>query len=354
MLFQYTTFDRSKNIGIQIARLWEREQYATSIDKQHIAAHILWKYKPPFTRLELVTTIARIVSSCGSIHQEAFSCLGKLKIMWGTDALADKNYSKKHPFLFAHAYRKILGPEVRVEKDITFTFPNKNFINQFLRIGWKKIQSAQIYVKCFTSAGLRHAYPSKRHSLIIQALLAQHNDKNTIDKQDPAMRYMKIKKFPPDWDLFVKNVSKKYSFIPLRSSNILKWRLLECPTHKYDVYLAMQHRKIIGYFALRYEKKNNVKIGFLTDILCDPDKTIILNNILRQICTIFKEKKVDIAHTIAISKQLKQMLQKNAFYPGEKVDMLYFSTKERKLKHLLLRQDSWHISMADGDFEMEN
>lgn len=104
----------------------------------------------------------------------------------------------------------------------------------------------------------------KQYKKIMNSLL--HN------KEDNEIEIKNITKFDETIDDFYERVKNNYDFIIKRDRDYLNWRYCDIRGGKFNVKIAQEKDKILGYIIVRINRfKPEYPTGWIVDFLVDPD-----------------------------------------------------------------------------------
>ena len=119
-------------------------------------------------------------------------------------------------------------------------------------IGVANVRTEQLWKRLFVgyqadiSSLLLFSYPLKLGNIahhLTGVGLAQHlpslkNYYKIVRSRNKGLSFFKINGFGEDYDEFFNQACTDYEIIPVRNSQYLNWRFRDCPTERYDIFLA--------------------------------------------------------------------------------------------------------------------
>jgi predicted N-acetyltransferase YhbS len=207
------------------------------------------------------------------------------------------------------------------------------------------------------------------HNRFLSRIAATMLGKICRSKSAPnSLRIERISRFDPRIDKFCETISKQFKIIVKRDQRYLNWRYVDDPRYKYTIYTAMKDNRILGYCVLRREKRQNLTIGFIADILGFQNNTNVVDYLIERAQKHFKEHDVDVIGCGLSEKHpYKAIFRKAGFieYPLARTLALYatinlrgssIDEKEAYSQALTLSQSrflkekrNWFMMLSDND-----
>jgi len=160
-----------------------------------------------------------------------------------------------------------------------------------------------------------------------------------------------------DFEKLAKKKSETISIIQSRKKEFLKWRYLNHPTRKYQIYVLKINNELKGYIIIKTHIINQKKIGVILDYIVDAEtQTKSLQSLVDKAIEYFWINDVSIAIATCRPGLLENtILHKAGFFniPSFlKPESLYFIIQlfdsDEKLKKLE-KYDNWFFSFGDYD-----
>lgn len=136
---------------------------------------------------------------------------------------------------------------------------------------------------------------------------------NPIDERIISIR--KIDKFNAEIEEFIKKIQDEFSFILVRNSDYLNWRYCDPRGGNYDIYIAEEDSKPLGYLVLRLNRlKPEYPTGWIMDLLTIPNRPDIVSALISHAINYFDENDVNvIRYWILKGHPNVRIFQKNGF-----------------------------------------
>ena len=169
-----------------------------------------------------------------------------------------------------------------------------------------------------------------------------------------------IESFDGNFEDFEKLVRKKSEYVDViqsRKKEFLKWRYMNHPTRKYEIYILKTNEQLKGYIIFKTHKINQKKIGVILDFVMDDESQIELSlNLVDKALEFFWENDVSVAIATCRSGLIENtVLHKVGFFniPSFlKPEPLHFIVQlfdsDDKLKKLK-KYENWFFSFGDYD-----
>lgn len=160
-----------------------------------------------------------------------------------------------------------------------------------------------------------------------------------------------------NFDKLLEKISNRVSIIQNRSKEYLKWRYLDHPTRKYQIYTLKQNEELVGYIIVKIHILNNKKIGVILDYVVNQDANEKkLKELIDNALDYFWKNDASIAIVTSRSGVLEhKLLKQKGFFQIPsflKPQSLHFIIKifnsDQKLKKLK-KFENWFFSFGDYD-----
>ena len=257
----------------------------------------------------------------------------------------DPNYQKRGIF------SKLLSSMTSVAKmkgiSSLFAIPNENSFPAFINEGSSEIIQLPLLV--------RPIKLSRYFSSPINKILKIFDNHWKIKTSS-----FNVQEFNGNFENFeklLKKTSKRVSIIQNRNKDYLKWRYLDHPTRKYQIYTLKQNEELVGYIIVKIHILNNKKIGVILDYVVDNDTDEKkLKELIENALSYFWNNDASIAIATSRSGLLEhKLLKQKGFFQIPsflKPESLHFIItifdSDQKLKKLT-KFDNWFFSFGDYD-----
>ncbi len=316
----------NSSVIAQIAALWDRNDYAVSIAPDILRRHIAWKYAAGRAVIFTECYKGRILATTGYFNGLLWAGKKIVKAGWGVDSLVDRALRGKRVFLFLKVLRATLKSP---EHELVLAFPGKATVKTFLKTGWKLLDG--FWRLRLRLAGRRDARPLLRGVTLTWD--------NTVDWQEVEALFDRVK--------------GRFSIIPWRDAGYCRWRYEKCPSRTYKVLRAYRDGVLIGFLVVRFNSKLEDQTCYIIDILCDPQHKALISGLIAELVAKCPGHKVAEVVTVLTDKRFLEVFQKEGFVRQKKEVVLLWLKNERVRK--IFTQDLFrvHVTMSDGDYDME-
>lgn len=168
----------------------------------------------------------------------------------------------------------------------------------------------------------------------------------------PTVEVIEISRFLKEHGPFLDELMKENGNIPLKTPEYLNWRFFERPGATCTVLLALREKKIVGYIAFRCVNEEGKINGRIVDLLVKRGEKDGLRALLKTAEATLRNK----------GSRLVRIYGSNEHYVQKELERTGFSNKKSKEPIVIVigqcpddnffNEHEWHISLSDGDFEM--
>jgi hypothetical protein len=127
-----------------------------------------------------------------------------------------------------------------------------------------------------------------------------------------------LKRFDDKIMPFLDRINDYYDFIRIRTVDNLNWRYLDTRGGNYLVRALMEEGEISGYAVSRINRQEDYHVGYIVDLLADPDRIENAETLLLDAINYFKENKVNsVVYQIVENHPYEKLASKYGFSGGE-------------------------------------
>ncbi len=242
-----------------------------------------------------------------------------------------------------------MSTEAKIKKiSSLFAIPNDNSFHAFINEGSSEIIQLPLLI--------RPIHLSRYFNSPINKIIKIFDNHWKVKSSSLDM----IEEFNGNFQHFEKllqKISKRVSIIQNRNKEYLKWRYLDHPTRKYQIFILKQNDELVGYIILRIHTINNKKIGVILDYIVDStanEKS--LQKLIEKALDYFWKHEVSISIVTSRSGLLEnKLLKKSGFFQAPfflKPESLHFIVRlfssDKKLTKLK-KFNNWFFSFGDYD-----
>ena len=228
-----------------------------------------------------------------------------------------------------------------------FAIPNKNSFNSFINEGSFEIIQLPLLIRPLKFSRYFNS-PLNKILKIFEIFWKIKIPPNNVEEFDGNFQ---------NFDKLFEKISKRTPIIQSRTKEYLKWRYLDHPTRKYQIYVLKQNNELIGYIIVKIHRLNNKKIGVILDFIVDSNASEkSLKSLIEKALDYFWKNNASIAISTCRSELLEcKLLHQQGFFniPSFlKPEPLHFIIRlfnpAEKLKKLTTF-DNWFFTFGDYD-----
>lgn len=182
-----------------------------------------------------------------------------------------------------------------------------------------------------------------------------------------SLKIERISRFDERINRFWSEISRQFEILVIRDQRYLNWRYVEHPEKDYTIYIAVKDHRILGYCVLSEEQGENLRRGYIVDILGFQNHCNVVNYLLHRAIKYFEEHNVDIVKCSMLEKHpYKSIFKKAGFvtYPrhrlalyatinlkGSRIDekAAYSQALILSQNHFLKEKRNWFMMHGDSD-----
>ena len=241
--------------------------------------------------------------------------------------------------------------------------------NEPLMIGVANVRTEQLWKRLFVgyqadiSSLLLFSYPLKLGNIahhLTGVGLAQHlpslkNYYKIVRSRNKGLSFFKINGFGEDYDEFFNQACTDYEIIPVRNSQYLNWRFRDCPTERYDIFLAKKDEKIKGYTIIKlFHAEDGLKRSRVVEMFAEYNDEVTYNFMVDMAIQHAIEKEADLFQFIApesLSTMTTAISNKKSFLEKKKVMSKIIGKCEGSgiNNSFFFDSNNWHITYGDFD-----
>lgn len=253
----------------------------------------------------------------------------------------------------------------------TYGFPNKTVYDACIeRLGFVDIGRVPLLVKLINTDNLFKRYIRNRPierilSGLIPPILNLFNFfisiKNEREKRLFIFKGVSLKEighFDERIDAFWEAVKIKHKNLMVRNKDFLNWRYCNNPRRKYRIVIAEDNNSnIMAYIVLRISTVDNVKVGFIVDILSREDElsnraaSLLITNSFNY----FRKNEVMIADCLMLKNNIYfKLLKRQGFVVCPKSFEpqpfpFVIKTHADKVSNNIFNLNNWFVTLGDYD-----
>ena len=316
--------------------------------------HLIWQYiKPQFGSL---TSISVDEHGNDAAVYSVFKVKAKINSAMGfayqsLDTLTDTNHRGKG--LFRKLADDVYDQCDLKDNSIVYGFPNDSSGPVFFsKLGWQKLGYPP-FVIYINNLFFPLVYLTKKN-FFLQNTLFKLFIKKSISKLSKKTGYLinSNNDFSTDYDNLWKLFSAEIKTTIWRDSQYMNWRYKEKPNKKYQYLSIYKDDFLIGKSIFIIEKKHNGNIGYVMDIICDPNHKFAGELLLKKTTLEMIEQKADVILAwIPSNHQLSKVYKKTNFIklPRKAQPIKLFFGYKTNNNNIEIKNSDFFISYSDSD-----
>lgn len=166
-------------------------------------------------------------------------------------------------------------------------------------------------------------------------------------------KIIEVNRFDERFDAFWEKRKQDYEIAVARDSTYLNWRYFDNPSGTYKVFAYLSGNEIRGFIILT-KAEDEIKRGFIMDILADPSDNKITEYLLSSAMEYFFEEKVDAVMTwFPKESKMVERIEAWGFIGKETIHNLIVNlTGEEDVidSEYILNPANWYFTMGDSDY----
>lgn len=273
--------------------------------------------------------------------------------MQSFDTLTDHRHRSKG--LFIKLATKLEQEEKTKNIQLVYGFPNENSINGFLKkLGFCYFGEAPFLVK-----PLRIAYAARK-------LFGPKNFKQSIESDCEITTSEKVRLkdksyiqaisiFDDDYDALWQKVSPLINIGVNRDAAYMNWRYIKKPGQKYLRYGLYNNDVLNAVVIFILKNKHDGKIGYLMEIIFDPENKNAGDELMKFACKILKKNNADLILSWCLAHSFNYSCYRKAGFHRfpEKIRPQKLGVITKVLNSSLEKEiyniKNWYFSYSDSD-----
>lgn len=282
------------------------------------------------------------------------ACMGSnVPALQSFDTLTDHRHRGKG--LFIQLATKLAEKETTKGNQLVFGFPNENSVKGFVKkLGFTYFGEVPFLIK-----PLRISYFVNK--FIKKSKVGEEDDSNCEIKANEEISLndhaslKKLQNFGEDYEILWKKVKENIPIGVDRNAGYMNWRFVNKPHANYLRYGYYEGTELKGIIIFTLKNKHAGKIGYLMELLFEPENKKAGKELLRFSSRIFKKNKTDVILAWCYTHSFNYSTFKNAgFYNfPEKIRPQKLGVIVKVLKSTfekdILKIKNWYFSYSDSD-----
>jgi len=279
-------------------------------------------------------------------------CLDEVTIaMQSFDTLTDEKHRGKR--LFIRLASKLEAEERAKNAALVFGFPNENSVHGFVnKLGFTYFGEVPFLIKplsisYFFKKLFQRASDDENSVFKIEA------PENISIKNNQEIKL--ISSFDEDYDSLWEKVNSKIKIGVNRNSKYMNWRFVEKPGESYCHFGYYKNAELKGVVVFTLKKKHGGKIGYLMELLFDPEDQNAGKQLLDFSSEVLKKNRADVILAWCFPHSFNYFChRKKGFYPfpeklrPQKLGMIVKNLNSRHADDIY-NVKNWYFSYSDSD-----
>ena len=220
-------------------------------------------------------------------------CMGNVvTAMQSFDTLTDFRHRSKG--LFIRLASKLEKEESLKNNELVYGFPNENSVHGFVKkLGFTYFGEVPFLIKPLSiSYVLKKLLKKKTSQSVAESICKIDAPQEVLLKNNNSIKY--LTKFEKDYDALWLKVAPKINIGVNRDAIYMNWRYVKKPGEDYSRYGLYENGVLKSVVIFTLKNKHDGKIGYLMEILFDPENESAGKMLLKFCCRILKKNKADL------------------------------------------------------------
>jgi hypothetical protein len=245
---------------------------------------------------------------------------------------------------------------------LTFGFPNKNSYRGFIeKLSWDDMsKDILIFARLLTIDSILSKiiknFPMRAILSPLLSLLLKIYNKLFDHTYHKDIVCKTVNDFDESINSLWEKASQNIKTGVVRNMSYLRWRYIKNPKNHYKIYSAYKNNKLKGCIVLGCGEKSGLKIGFIAELITDPQCTEVASVLLKKANRYYKSINVDIVSIISLrSNPLLNNIKKSGFIKVPKIlysDDFHYCFIRHTIdseNDIVSNPTKWYISWGDHD-----
>jgi len=271
-----------------------------------------------------------------------------IKAAQSLDTITDINYRKQG--LFVKTAKSVYEKAYSENIAFIYGFPNGNSIYGFQnKLDWMVLDPVPFLIK-----PLRTKYFFNKFFLLKG--LPDFKISFTKLNQPKDIVFVYDQNFPDEVDSLWTSFSCKFKVGLVRNKHYLNWRYLQKPNEEYKIIHAYSNSKeYLGFIVFTLKKKHGGKIGYIMELMFDPNNKQVGKYLLKKSINELKLNKADCILSWCFKHSFLHKFYRQVYFFNmpEKLRPieLHFGalSLNKKYQNTINERSNWFISYSDSD-----
>jgi len=173
--------------------------------------------------------------------------------------------------------------------------------------------------------------------------------KNGTKTYRRKLRIEKTDEFDSEFDKLWRSVSSHYDILIVRNSKYLRWRYIDYPFERPQIFSAHDDAgNMRGFAVVQVSVSDAMTHAGIMELFTEPSDKVAQKELLQAVLTCANKHKVDIILAGSLPLQVCRLLKRNLFWRRKTMHSKYlFKTDEVTSFHGSKREGNWFVSRGD-------
>jgi len=233
--------------------------------------------------------------------------------------------------------------------NLVYGFPNGNSIAGFKKkLQWHVLDPVPFLIKPLRSKYFTNKIKALKFLPDVNLSFITYKDQkgyNIVGNHSFGIEVNEI------WQKFSQNIKVCIN----RDYKYLHWRYIQKPNEQYAIAHCYKQNRYVGFIVYTIKEKHEGKIGYIMELIYDPEEPKAGKLLLKYAISIIREQKADCILSWCLEHSPNYPIFKNAlfFYLPEKIRPieLHFGARsfDDGCDSLISNRNNWYISYSDSD-----
>lgn len=281
-------------------------------------------------------------------------CMGNVvTAMQSFDTLTD--YRHRGKGLFIKLASKLEKEESEKDNELVFGFPNENSVHGFVKkLGFTYFGEVPFLIKPMGITYVLKKLLSKKMPDEVKEINCKVEAPEVVELKNNCV-IKSISQFGNEYDTLWNRISVKINIGVNRDAAYMNWRYVEKPEEDYSKYGFYENETLQAIVIFTLKNKHDGRIGYLMEMLFDPENEKAGNKLLKFCCKVLKKNKADLTLAWCFDHSYNYVChRKSGFYKfpekirPQKLGMIAKTLNSNKAVDIY-NVKNWYFSYSDSD-----
>jgi GNAT superfamily N-acetyltransferase len=160
----------------------------------------------------------------------------------------------------------------------------------------------------------------------------------------------RIDDFGPEYDTLWERARPSYTMCVRRDRTYLRWKYLDCPHRRYEIWEARRKRELAGYAVIRHEDYRGLRLGWILDVFTHAKDHEARGMLLGAVLESLRAAGVARAQAFSMNTRLADDMRRYGFLL--RPSPMQFCVRSRTGGDTPFADlGGWHVVFGDGDMD---